>query len=246
MVLQCCGPGRAPVKPVFTRQGFPHTLYEDDLPVARAAQLTSFSVVASCGLLPRTTRPGPRVWTAFWSVASLPLRDTRQSWTWSAPIMECSVILSEASLRAKSKDPQLVASSAWVADPSQAQDDSQPVEDPKRYGTLYFSPHPREMNGRPGPGLAGVAKREVSYGPKSGPKAGSRASSPGEQAAACDYIKTRELGRGLNSSPQLATTEKLVSWAGDSTQARSLQLPKQTRELGYVRVRNARRRPWLA
>src|SRR5438105_6883654 len=34
------------------------------------AQLTSFSVVASCGLLPRTTRPGPRLWTAFWSVAS--------------------------------------------------------------------------------------------------------------------------------------------------------------------------------
>src|SRR5881398_2466765 len=44
-----------------------------------------------------------------------------------APITECSVILSEASLRAKSKDPHLVASSAWVADPSQAQDDSQPV-----------------------------------------------------------------------------------------------------------------------
>src|SRR5207248_7765424 len=48
--------------------------------------------------------------------------------------------------------------------------------------------------GRPGPGLAGVAKREDSYGRKSGPKAGSRASSPGEQAAACDYIRTRELG----------------------------------------------------
>src|SRR5947209_17713713 len=30
------------------------------------------------------------------------------------------VILSEASLRAKSKDPHLVASNAWVADPSQA------------------------------------------------------------------------------------------------------------------------------
>src|SRR4051794_28239192 len=39
-------------------------------PVARGAQLTSFLAVASCGLLPRTTRPGPRVWTAFWSVAS--------------------------------------------------------------------------------------------------------------------------------------------------------------------------------
>src|SRR5438132_1709621 len=48
--------------------------------------------------------------------------------------------------------------------------------------------------GRPGPALAGVAKREDSYGPKSGPKAGSRASSPGEQAAACDYRKTRALG----------------------------------------------------
>src|SRR5947209_15429119 len=34
----------------------------------------------------------------------------------------------------------------------------------------------------------------ASYGPKSGPKAGSRASSPGEQAAACDCQKTRELG----------------------------------------------------
>src|SRR5881392_4024185 len=49
-------------------------------------------------------------------------------------------------------------------------------------------------SGRPGRGLTGVAKREVSYGPKSGPYAGSRASSPGEQAAACDYRKTRELG----------------------------------------------------
>src|SRR5437763_13033852 len=29
-----------------------------------------FLAVASCGLLPRTTRPGPRLWTAFWSVAS--------------------------------------------------------------------------------------------------------------------------------------------------------------------------------
>src|SRR5947199_5489454 len=57
--------------------------------------------------------------------------------------------------------------------------------------------------GRPGPGLAGVAKREVSYGPKSGPKAGSRASSPGEQAAACDYRKTRALGRGASRSLRL-------------------------------------------
>src|SRR3989440_10534349 len=30
----------------------------------------------------------------------------------------------------------------------------------------------------------------------------------GEQAAACDYRRTRELGRGLNSSPQLATTKE--------------------------------------
>ena len=79
----------------------------------------SFYVVASCGLLPRTTRPGPRVRTAFLSVASLPLRDTCSLRAWSAPLTECSVILSEASLRAKSKDPHLVASSAWVADPSQ-------------------------------------------------------------------------------------------------------------------------------
>src|SRR5947209_3209595 len=47
------------------------------------AQRTSFLAVASCGLLPRTTRPGPRVRTAFWSVAILPLRDTRASWTWA-------------------------------------------------------------------------------------------------------------------------------------------------------------------
>src|SRR5438874_13112954 len=58
-----------------------------------------------------------------------------------------------------------------------------------------------------------VARMRASYGPKSGPSAGSRASSPGEQAAACDCQKTRTLGRGLNSRPQLATTEKLVSWA---------------------------------
>src|SRR5437763_5785672 len=42
------------------------------------------------------------------------------------------------------------------------------------------------------------AKREDSYGDKSGPKAGSRASSPGEQAAACD-------------------SQKLVSWAERAT-----------------------------
>src|SRR5438445_10267294 len=155
-----------------------------------------FHVVASCGLLPRTTRPGPRLRTAFWSVAILPLRDTRASWTWSAPLTECSVILS---LRAKSKDPHLVASSAWVADPSQAQDDRQPVEDPKRTGRCAkLAQRPRGMDGRPGPKAAGVAKREDSYGRIGGPKAGPRASSPGEQAAACDYRKTRALGRERN------------------------------------------------
>src|SRR5207302_1606121 len=34
----------------------------------------------------------------------------------------------------------------------------------------------------------------ASYGRKGGPNAGSRASSPGEQAAACDCQTTRELG----------------------------------------------------
>src|SRR2546421_3812376 len=47
--------------------------------LTRSAQLTSFLGVASCGLLPRTTRPGPRLRTAFWSVAILPLRDTNSS-----------------------------------------------------------------------------------------------------------------------------------------------------------------------
>src|SRR5438132_4474159 len=110
--------------------------------VRYVAQLTSFSVVASCGLLPRTTRPGPRVRTAFWSVASPHPRE------------------------------------ASVA------------------RALAVAPHSsrRSRRSRPGPGLAGVAKREDSYGPKSGPYAGARASSPGEQAAACDYRKTRELG----------------------------------------------------
>src|SRR5207249_4563745 len=74
----------------------------------------------------------------------------------SNPITGCTVILSEASLRAKSKDPQLVASSAWVADPSQAQDDIEPVEDPKRRGRCAkLARRPREMDGRPGPKAAG-------------------------------------------------------------------------------------------
>src|SRR5207302_1868905 len=59
---------------------------------------------------------------------------------------------------------------------------------------LAVGPHVPPIRSRPGPGLAGVAKREDSYGRISGPNAGSRASSPGEQAAACDYRKTRALG----------------------------------------------------
>ena len=39
-----------------------------------------------------------------------------------------------------------------------------------------------------------LPRMRASYGPKSGPNAGSRASSPGEQAAACDCQKIRELG----------------------------------------------------
>src|SRR5438477_5635255 len=62
-------------------------------------------------------------------------------------------------------------------------------------------------SGRPGRGLAGVAKREDSYGRIGGPKAGSRASSPGEQAAACDYIKTRSLGSSRRPPTQLIPGE---------------------------------------
>src|SRR5207302_11125115 len=155
-----------------------------------------------CGLLPRTTRPGPRLRTAFWSVASLPLRDTRESSTWSAAITECSVILSEASLRAKSKDPQLVESSAWVADPSQAQDDSQPVRTRNAWDAV-LSPHPRKMNGRP-PRGAQVLARWVS---RSG-------------RIATDQKAVRGRGPGrvvLGSKPQLATTKKLVRWATRAT-----------------------------
>src|SRR5438445_6938496 len=148
-----------------------------------------FHVVASCGLLPRTTRPGPRLRTAFWSVAILPLRDTRASWTWSAPLTECSVILS---LRAKSKDPHLVASSAWVADPSQAQDDSQPVEDPKRTGRCAK--------------LAGVRARWT------GDQARRlRVSRSGRIATGGKGVRTRGPGRGvLRSKPRVATSEKVV------------------------------------
>src|SRR5438067_4991703 len=51
--------------------------------LARSAQLTSFLAVASCGLLPRTTRPGPRLRTAYPAVAILPLRDTHRATTWA-------------------------------------------------------------------------------------------------------------------------------------------------------------------
>src|SRR5438132_277872 len=52
--------------------------------------------VASCGLLPRTTRPGPRVWTAYSTVAILPLRDTGRTRTWS-PVHLARIQLSTAS-----------------------------------------------------------------------------------------------------------------------------------------------------
>src|SRR5437764_10277967 len=92
------------------------------------------------------------------------------------------------------------------------------------------------MDGRPGPKAAGVAKREVSYGRIGGPKAGSRASSPGEQAAACDYRKTRALGRGASRSLRLQknscagltapTARNLVRWATRTTIAPSvLEVP---------------------
>src|SRR5205807_10545626 len=74
--------------------------------------------------------------------------------------------------------------------------------------------------GRPGAGLAGVAKREASYGPKSGPKAGSRASSPGEQAAACDYRKTRALGSARYWPKKLVSWVQLVRWAREEVSRR--------------------------
>src|SRR4051794_7694968 len=122
-----------------------------------SAQLTSFYVVASCGLLPRTTRPGPRLRTAFWSVASPHPREVGVA-------------------RALAVDAMFVRGGA------------DQVQDSRRSSASSDSA-----------ARVRVAKREDSYGPKSGPNAGSRASSPGEQAAACDYIKTRELG----STPSL-------------------------------------------
>src|SRR5437588_12971240 len=63
---------------------------------SRSAQRTSFYAVASCGLLPRTTRPGPRLWTAYPAVAILPLRDTGRTRTWS-PVDLARIPLSTAS-----------------------------------------------------------------------------------------------------------------------------------------------------
>src|SRR5207249_1003226 len=39
-------------------------------PLTRTATTEEHFAVASCGLLPRATRPGPRLWSAFWSVAN--------------------------------------------------------------------------------------------------------------------------------------------------------------------------------
>src|SRR5437763_16753498 len=88
------------------------------------AQLTSFFCSRKLRLAPQDyspwTPPSDRFLVRSYPPASRhpPVLDL------VAPLTECSVILSEASLRAKSKDPHLVASSGRVADPSQAQDDS--------------------------------------------------------------------------------------------------------------------------
>jgi hypothetical protein len=90
--------------PRWSPAGDERVLWQSQAAACSPAQLTSFFlVVASCGLLPRTTRPGPRLRTAYPAVAILPLRDTnsssrvarragpvanpvpRASWTWSAP-----------------------------------------------------------------------------------------------------------------------------------------------------------------
>src|SRR5436305_15127315 len=117
----------------------------------------------------------------------------------SNPITQCSVILSEASLRAKSKDPHLVGSSARVADPSQAQDDSQPVEAPKPTGRCAK--------------LAGVRARWT------GDQARRlRVSRSGRLATDQKAVQRRGPGRVvLGSKPQLATTKQLVSWARRAT-----------------------------
>src|SRR5436305_870281 len=92
-----------------------------------------------------------------------------------------------------------------------------------------LSPRPRETDGRPACGTQVVARwvsrsgRIATVGKavrRRGPGRVVLGSKPqlatakqlvrwaGEQAAACGYQKARALGRGLNSSPQLATTWK--------------------------------------
>src|SRR5437763_1616990 len=56
-----------------------------------------------------------------------------------------------------------------------------------------------------------------------------RVSRSGRLATAGKAVRRRGPGRVvLGSKPQLATTKELVHWAGDSTQARSLRLPKHS------------------
>src|SRR5256885_17259062 len=89
-----------------------------------------------------------------------------------------TVILSEASLRAKSKDPHLVVSSVWVADPSQAQDDMQPVEDPKRTGRCTLARVRARWAGDQVQDWRGSRNgRLASYRDKNGAKEGGRARS---------------------------------------------------------------------
>ena len=76
---------------------------------------------------------------------------------------------------------------AGAADPSQAQDDT------TSYGTRDFRAAVLSYGQRSGL-VARSSRADAGYGPKSGPNAGSRASSPGERAAACDCQKIRELG----------------------------------------------------
>src|SRR5947209_2967259 len=64
----------------------------------------------------------------------------------------------------------------------------------------------------------------------------SRVSRSGRIATDRKAVQRRGPGRVvLGSKPQLATTKKLVRWAGDSTHARSLRLQKKARALGCRR-----------
>src|SRR5256714_10217899 len=85
------------------------------------------------------------------------------------------------------------------ADPSQAQDDSQPVEDPKRTGRCAKLSRVRAR-------WTGDQARRL------------RVSRSGRLATDQKAVHRRGPGRVvLGSKPQLATTEKLVSWAPTST-----------------------------